>query len=261
MKRLELRLIQNLFVLCLAMLLAHPLAAAEWGTLTGQFVYTGKPSESVKLDISRDQEICGQFSDQVVDQSLVIGKNGGIKNIFFYLRESKLKDSQIHPGYQEVAPSVTIQNKGCIFQPHVAGLWVNKQKLLAVNEDLCAHGFQVKAYRNTSLNQLLPPGEEMSHRFEYGEKLPLRLSCSIHPWQEGWLVALNHPYFSTSDDTGSFSIRNLPVGDWEFQIWHEKAGYLAAREDWARGRVKLKITSGKNDLGVIKVTPPLFAGK
>jgi len=250
-----------LLSLCLILLLAHPLRAAEWGTLTGQFIYTEKASHPPQLEISRDQEICGKFSDQIVDQSLVIGKNGGVKNIFLYLRESKMNESQIHPSYQALSPSVMIQNKGCIFQPHVSGLWVKKQELVAMNEDLCAHGFQVKAYRNHSLNQLLPPGKKLSHRFEFGEKLPLRMSCSIHPWQEGWLLALNHPYFSTTDDSGVFSIKNLPVGNWEFQVWHEKAGYLIARPDWTRGRVKLKIAPGKNDLGVIKVAPSLFAGK
>lgn len=250
-----------LLVLSLVLLLVQPLQAAEWGTLTGQFIYAGTPSQPVKLDISRDQEICGKFSDQIVDESIIVGKNGGLKNVFVYLRESKLDASRIHPSYQELPAEVTIQNKGCIFQPHVAGLWVKKQKLQAVNRDLCAHGFQVKAYRNNSLNQLLPPEAKLQHQFEYGEKLPLRMSCSIHPWQEGWLVALNHPYFSTSNETGQFTIQNLPVGDWEFQLWHEKACYLVAKDDWKRGRVKLKITSGNNELGVIKVTPSMFAGE
>ncbi|WP_339727280.1 hypothetical protein [uncultured Gimesia sp.] len=252
---------QCLLLLSLVLLLGAPLQAAEWGTLTGQFIYTEKPAQPVKLDISRDQEICGKFSDQIVEESFVVGKNGGLKNIFIYLRESKLDESLIHESYQNLPAAVTIQNKGCIFQPHVAGLWVKKQKLQAVNADLCAHGFQVKAYRNNSLNQLLPPGEKLQHQFEFGEKLPLRLSCSIHPWQEGWLVALNHPYFSTSDETGQFTIKNLPVGDWEFQLWHEKAGYLVAKDDWKRGRMKLKIAAGNTDLGLIKVTPAMFAGK
>ncbi len=252
---------KSLLLFCLLMSLGKPLPAAEWGSLSGQFLYTGQTAKPQKYDINKDQEICGKFSDQIVDQSLVVGKNGGVENIFIYLRESKLKDSQIHPDYQKLPESVSILNKGCIFQPHVAGLWVKKQKLVAVNQDLCAHGFQVKAYRNNSLNQVLPPGTNLSHRFEYGEKLPLRLSCSIHSWQEGWLIALNHPYFSTTDKTGAFVIRNLPVGDWEFQLWHEKAGYLVAKEKWKRGRVKVKIAPGKNELGVIKVTPEMFAAE
>ncbi|QDT29091.1 hypothetical protein Enr10x_44400 [Gimesia panareensis] len=250
-----------LLVWCFAVHLTETALAAEWGKLTGQFIHTGPRKTPEKLEISRDQEICGKFDDLIVDQSLVTGKDGGLANVFVYLRESKLKDSLIHLDYLKMPETVTIQNKGCIFQPHVAGLWVKRQKLQAVNKDLCAHGFQVKAYRNMSLNQLLPPGKELSHQFESGEKLPLRMSCSIHPWQEGWLVALNHPYFATSDDTGRFQIRNLPVGEWEFQLWHEKAGYLAAREDWKRGRLKLKIKPGNNDLGVIKVAPALFTGK
>ena len=172
-----------------------------------------------------------------------------------------MQEAQIHSSYDKLPASVTIENKGCIFQPHVAGLWVKRQKLQAVNKDLCAHGFQVKAYRNMSLNQLLPPGEKLNHQFEHGEKLPLRMSCSIHPWQEGWLVALDHPYFATSDDSGRFQIQNLPVGEWEFQLWHEKAGYLAARDDWKRGRFKLKIKPGTTDLGVIPVAPALLTGK
>tara|TARA_R110002167_G_scaffold6628_2_gene31042 strand:+ start:1072 stop:1932 length:861 start_codon:yes stop_codon:yes gene_type:complete len=242
-------------------ILPTTVTAAEWGTLTGQFIYTGQVPQPEQLDISRDEAICGKFSDLIVDQGLVTGKKGELQNVFIYLRESKLEESQIHNDYLKLPETVTIQNKGCIFQPHVAGLWVNRQKLLAENKDLCAHGFQVKAYRNTSLNQVLPPGQEMLHTFEYGEKLPLRMSCSIHPWQEGWLVALNHPYFATSDERGRFKIKNLPVGEWEFQLWQEKAGYLAARPEWKRGRIKMKIAPGENDLGVIKVSPAVFAGK
>jgi hypothetical protein len=250
-----------LLVWCFTVVPRETAQAAEWGSLTGQFIYTGQPGKPARLDISRDQEICGKFDDLIVDQSLVTGKNGGLANVFVYLRESKLKDALIHPDYQKLPTQVTIENKGCIFQPHVAGLWVKRQKLQAVNKDLCAHGFQVKAYRNMSLNQLLPPGKELAHEFEHGEKLPLRMSCSIHPWQEGWLVALNHPYFATSDAEGRFTIQNLPVGEWEFQLWQEKAGYLVARDEWKRGRIPLKIEPGKNDLGVIKVAPELFSGK
>ncbi len=250
-----------LLVCSLAGMLTTTVAAAEWGTLTGQFIYTGQVPQPEKLDISRDEAICGKFSDLIVEQGLLTGKNGGLQNVFIYLRESSLDESRIHADYQELPETVTIQNKGCIFQPHVAGLWVNRQKLLAENKDLCAHGFQVKGYRNTSLNQVLPPGQKMTHTFEYGEKLPLRMSCSIHPWQEGWLVALNHPYFATSDEMGRFKIKNLPVGAWEFQLWQEKAGYLAARSEWKRGRIKLQIKPGENDLGVIKVAPAVFADK
>lgn len=259
MIRFTSRLIKGLLLFSVLILQVCPSQAAEWGTLSGQFLYMGKVSKAPKLEVSRDQEICGKFSDQIVDQSLVVGKNGGVENIFVYLRKSKLNDSQIHSSYQKLPQEVTIQNKGCIFQPHVAGLWVKKQKLLSVNKDLCAHGFQVKAYRNNSLNQVLPPGDKLLHQFEYGEKLPLRLSCSIHPWQEGWLIALNHPYFATTDKTGAFSIKNLPVGNWEFQLWHEKAGYVVAKDDWKRGRIKMKILPGKNELGVINVTPKMFA--
>jgi hypothetical protein len=49
----------------------------------------------------------------------------------------------------------------------------------------------------------------------------------------------------------------LPVGKIELQLWQERIGYLAT-DDYAKGRVKMKIKPGTNDLGTIKLPSSLF---
>ena len=60
-------------------------------------------------------------------------------------------------------------------------------------------------------------------------------------------------------------IKNLPAGEFEFQFWQEKAGYVqqVSRDgtniEWVRGRVKIKIEDGKTtDLGEIVIGADKF---
>ena len=57
-----------------------------------------------------------------------------------------------------------------------------------------------------------------------------------------------------TDANGQFTISNLPVGEFEFQFWHERTGYLSdvafgKRRLDKRGRIKIVIAPGENDLG------------
>jgi hypothetical protein len=80
-----------------------------------------------------------------------------------------------------------------------------------------------------------------------------------------WLVIRSNPYGAASDKNGLVEIKNLPVGELEFQVWQEKAGYISkvkldgTAAEWLRGRTKVKIEAGKTiDLGDVLVDSSLF---
>ena len=68
------------------------------------------------------------------------------------------------------------------------------------------------------------------------------------------------PYVAVTAEDGSFTLANLPAGgELEFQVWHEKSGYVIPPDSgWKRGRFELKITAGANKLGTIKLDPKEF---
>ena len=80
----------------------------------------------------------------------------------------------------------------------------------------------------------------------------------------GYLVIRESPYMGVSDENGKLVIKNLPVGKWTFQFWHEKAGNVrnvqlnGEATEWPKGRVELTIKSGANALGEIKLAPAAF---
>jgi hypothetical protein len=89
------------------------------------------------------------------------------------------------------------------------------------------------------------------------------MACNIHPWMGARVVVKRHPYMAVSNPDGCLEIKNLPVGEWTFQFWHEKAGYLSkvsvlASPTDRRGKCTIPIRVGSNDLGPIKLPPSLF---
>jgi hypothetical protein len=52
----------------------------------------------------------------------------------------------------------------------------------------------------------------------------VRIKCDVHPWMESWAGVTEHPYHSVSGEDGSFSIDNLPAGDYVIEAWHERFG-------------------------------------
>ena len=80
----------------------------------------------------------------------------------------------------------------------------------------------------------------------------------------GFLLLRDNPYMAKSDRNGNFLIKNLPAGEFSFQFWHEKSGYLRQVKYTLRGqefattkfgRAVLRIEQDDNSLGELKLSP------
>ena len=154
-------------------------------------------------------------------------------------------------------------NKGCRFEPHVAVLWT-EQKLELANDDPGVHNMLANLIYNAPFNQVIPPETAVPVALKRAEKLPRDISCSIHPYMRGWLVVKDHPYCAVSGKTGRAAIAHLPVGEWEFQLWHEKAGYLqdvrlnGQPVTGKKGVYSLKVGPGTNRVLSVEVSSKVF---
>lgn len=238
--------------------LSAGLAQAQTGTLTGKFVYEGAPPEAAALKVDKDVEVCGQHP--LKDESLVVGADGGIANVVVFVRSKNVK---VDPKLEaSLPPTVTMDNKNCRFEPHVVGVWAGKQKLVLANADPVGHNSNVQPPGDVGANPLLAPMKTQELSFRRAQNTGVQVTCNIHPWMKGYVVIRDNPYFAISGADGSFEIKDLPPGEYEFQLWQEKAGFLevpALKTD--KGRFKMKIAAGDNKLGadgVVKVAPKAF---
>jgi hypothetical protein len=51
----------------------------------------------------------------------------------------------------------------------------------------------------------------------------VELLCNIHATMIGYLVVVDTPWYAVADGGGAFSIKNVPPGEYDAQVWHENA--------------------------------------
>ena len=235
---------------------SEPVEVAEgWGGLTGRFVLSDAAPAPEKIDVTKDQEVCGKHD--LVKEGIVVSDSGGLANVIVYVRS---KDVGIHPDLEAVPTEpIVLDNQNCRFEPHIALVRAG-QPLLLKNSDPVGHNSKIDLASNSPLNPILSAGTEQSVTLASAERAPVPVGCNIHPWMQGYLFVSANPYMAVTDSDGKFTIDKLPSGEWEFQIWHETVEGLGGvslqgKETSSKGRVNLVIQpDDANDLGEVQVS-------
>jgi len=200
-------------------------AVAAEGSFSGKVVLKGDAPALAALIKKgqpglKDAEVCG-LAD-IADDSLVVAEDGGVANVFVFLRRAP-------KGYKGDAPSepVVLDQKDCIFTPHVAVIQAG-QPVLVKSSDAVQHNVHTFPKRNNSTNLLIKPNEQDGIELEYrrAESGPIEVKCDIHSWMSSWHLVLDHPFMAVTDENGEFRIEGLPEGKHQFRVWHERGGLL-----------------------------------
>lgn len=234
------------------------LVAQEWGTMTGRFVYPKKPLRPKRVafrkKFERDNAGRGLVPDDpyyydkdIYDESMVVGKEGGLANVVIFVRD---KHVPIYPVHSEPDTNgMVLKVEHGRFEPHVSIVRTG-EPLAVVNLDPVVLNVRFVSVKNSDRNFLLMANAKYGLKLERDESLPIRVSSSINPWMAGYVLPRNNPYAVVTDKTGRFTFESLPVGEWEFQVWHERTGWLETA-NWPKGRFRFAIRPGSNDLGKI----------
>ena len=68
---------------------------------------------------------------------------------------------------------------------------------------------------------LYPPGGSRSVKFE--RPGIVRVFCNIHPMMSAVIVVVDAPLFAMSGKDGAFQIANVPPGEYQLRVFHERA--------------------------------------
>jgi hypothetical protein len=227
----------------------------EWGTLTRRFVVDGTvppPATFVQIAVP---------GIQIVDESVIVGLKGGLKNAVVYLRT---KNAEIAPMYVAAAnDEVTVEIKNLRFDHHLV-LLRTSQTLKLVNSDGINHNPKLDPVLNPAWSPALAVNAVAKQKLSREEARPVEMGDKLHPWMKAWVLVRDSPYAAISVEDGRFAIRDLPVGaEMVFQVWHERAGALKnvafkGGLTGNKGQFKLAIKPGENDLGDIVVPSKLL---
>ncbi len=198
-----------------------PLAAvdpATAGTIMGRIALDGEAPEAQAIQMAADPNCARMHDAPVMTEFVVTDMDGGLQNAFVYIKGGL-------EGMRFPTPSepVTLNQQGCIYLPHVFGIQVG-QELNILNSDQTLHNIHATPAANQEFN-IGQPVMNMSTTRTFDEvEVMVPFKCDVHRWMNSYVGVLDHPYFAVSGMDGSFSIGNVPPGDYTVGVWHERFG-------------------------------------
>lgn len=195
-------------------------AAAGGAAVTGSVKLSGTPPAAQAVKMSADPVCQQQHQSPVMSEEVVVGPQGGLKNVFVSVKGAP-------PSASAPATPVTLDQTGCWYTPHVFGIQVN-QPLEIINSDATLHNVNAKPLANPPFNVAQPvKGMKTSKKFTKPE-IGVKFKCNVHPWMSAFAGVVDHPYYAVSKDDGTFAISGLPDGTYTLEAWHEKYGTQTA---------------------------------
>ena len=152
------------------------------------------------------------------DESLVIGENQALQNVFVYV-----KDGLGAFGFPVPTEPVVLDQDKCRYVPRVLGVRVG-QPLSIRNSDPLLHNVRANGTINQPFNTSTPlEGVSFTRTFATREVM-VPFKCDVHAWMTAYLGVLDHPYFGTTAPDGKVVLGNLPPGTYTIEAWHEELG-------------------------------------
>ena len=200
-----------------------PVAAPVTGggaTITGRVTFNGaKPTpKDIRGQMDAVPQCVKQHTGPIYAEDAVIDAKGGMKNVFV-----RVKDGLPAQNWPTPSTPVAIDQKGCMYVPHVAGVMVN-QNVEITNSDPSNHNIHPFPKLNREWNESQPPqGDKKVKKFTK-EEFMVPIKCNVHPWMRIFVGVSSHPFFAVSGDDGAFTIKGLPPGEYTLEAWHERFG-------------------------------------
>jgi plastocyanin len=216
-------------VCCGALLLSQKVNAAGEGKITGTVKLDGTAPHMKGIDMSKDPYCAkAHATDPAHLEQVVAGANGGLENVVLYISNWS--------GSAQASTAVPVfDQKNCVYTPHVLAMDAG-QTFKVITSDQTTHNIHPlpnPMTGNIPWNQSQPPGAApVEKSWKAAEVIPVQ--CNIHPWMHGWFVVVKGPY-ATTDDKGSYTIDNVPPGNYTVTAWQETYNTMTQKVTVAAG--------------------------
>lgn len=203
-------------------------ASTATASVSGRVLFEGTPPEMAYLDMGGDF-YCQRNGVGLLDNEVAVTDEGALTGAIVYVRSGH--DASL--SYPPPSSQVVLDQDRCVYIPRVLTLMTG-QELLIRNSDATTHNVHAERDSTTLFNfgQGRGPQEDIEVFQDPG--MPIGIGCDLHRWMQTWVGVFDHPFHTTSGETGAFRL-SLPPGNYEIVAWHERYGEQVAALELGSG--------------------------
>lgn len=188
-------------------------AVPNAGKITGVVTYGGDKSDPT---VTVEKDKCAHAAGTLPEESLLVS-GGKLANAVVYIEK-------IDKGKKRDPSTVTIDNVACKFTPRVQVAMVG-DTVAAKNSDPILHNTHLYLSQgNKNLFNIALPKQGQVIEKKLKKPGLVDVKCDAHAWMQGWVYVARHPYTAVTGADGSFSMDQVPPGEYTLKIWHEELG-------------------------------------
>jgi hypothetical protein len=180
------------------------------GSIVGEVLFNGQVPPNEPLPKAAAEQ-CPKGPS--VDERVLVA-SGRLRNVVVRISGNPPADG---PAPKPAA----LELKNCAYHPRVQAA-VAGQPLRITNGDAGPHKLNALAGTKSLFKEVLAPGAPALEKTL--EKGVVKVTCDAHPWEVGYVVVSDNRYFTTTGDTGTFELKDVPPGSYVLEAWHERFG-------------------------------------
>jgi plastocyanin len=192
---------------------ATPIDPSTVASISGTVKFDGTAAKPAKIDMSQDPACKGANAAENL-----VADGGNLANVFVYVKEGLGNRTFDIP-----KDSVTIDQQGCRYHPHVLGVMAG-QNIEIKNDDPTTHNIHPTPQSNREWNESQPPQAAPIEKNFAREEVMLPVKCNQHPWMKMYVNVVKSPFYAVTSASGKYEIKGLPPGDYTIAFVQEKLG-------------------------------------
>ena len=152
-------------------------------------------------------EISGQVKILTADNQPT-GDNSGV---VVYIREVNQ-----NKGFKASKTPLSMASENMEFEPGILPILVGSSVVFPNHDDTKHNAFSLSKSNPFDLGVY---NRGQGKKVVFKNPGQVNVNCNLHPHMAGYILVLENPYFTVTDDKGGFSIKNVPAGEYSVVCW------------------------------------------
>jgi hypothetical protein len=203
----------------------------DGGSINGKLTFEGAlPEDAVeRITISKNADVCDDEGTGYREVVWVDVKDGALRGAFVFIEKIAKGKKWAEPegeGY-------VILQKGCRFRPWAQVVKPGPIIIRHSDPDSVLHNINTREMigvekgrivKRTMFNFGQPDPGDIIKKLKPRRSSYISLNCEAHNFMFGFMMAPKHPYAVVVKEDGTYSLDDVPAGEYSVVAWHPRFG-------------------------------------